>query len=412
MFHHPKNILRICIILLAAGLMFPNAQKAYGQAGIAVEESGAAVSFGRQITFYARIKSALPIQQATLLFRGVHEEFTRVETLQPAADGSVSYVYDASLNLIPPFTDVLYWFQVTLADNQVYTSQPFTFRYEDNRFPWKSINRANVTVYWYAGDDAFGARALEMAGAGMLAMREIIPLSLDDPIRIYIYANPADLQTTLALGGESWVAGHAAPQAGVALVAIAPEANQSEMQTKIPHELTHVMLYRLLREKYDDQPEWLIEGLASMMEQYPNPDYAYALETAGRNGSLIPFESLCDGFPRDSGGAFLAYAQSQSFMNYIRQTYGVSGISRLLNAYSDGLNCSLGATRALGTPLGQLDARWREEALGQNAMQVALRNLFPFMLILALVLIVPLWGLVDVLILRRRRRVAQPNSKP
>jgi hypothetical protein len=65
-----------------------------------------------------------------------------------------------------------------------------------------------------------------------------------------------------------------------------------------------------------------------MVELYPNPDYARALEIAGVNNTLIPFGDLCASFPADSGSAYLAYAQSQSFVTYIRDSFGVSGLTR------------------------------------------------------------------------------------
>jgi hypothetical protein len=298
----------------------------------------------------------------------------------------------------------VFWFQATLSDDKTYTSAPITFPYNDNRFPWRETNRSNVTVHWYAGDDAFGAAALDAAGAGMLAMNEFIPISLTEPINIYIYSNISDLQNTLMLGGEEWVGGHANPELGVVLVAIAPGASQSiEMETTIPHELAHVMLYRSLGNKYFSQPAWLLEGIASMMELYPNPDYAHALEIASDKGSLLAFEDLCVAFPTDAASAYLAYAQSQSFVSYIRETYGTSGLGRLTNSYGDGFPCELGATNALGTPLSQLDSRWRESVLGQNTAGVAARNLSPFILLMILVLVVPIWGAIDVLLQRRKR---------
>jgi hypothetical protein len=334
----------------------------------------------------------------------VNETATRVETVDVASDGSVNFTYDASLNIFPPFSWIVFWYQATLTNDQTYTSVPITFPYNDDRFPWRELSRANVTVHWYAGDDAFGSTALDAAGAGMLAMNELIPISLSDPVDVYIYSNATDLQNTLLLGGEDWVGGQANPKIGVVLVAIAPGESQSiEMQTKIPHEMTHVMLYRSLRDKYDLQPAWLLEGMASMVELYPNPDYANALMIASKNNSLLSFENLCASFPTDAGNAYLAYAQSQSFVTYIRDTYGIAGLTRLTESYSHGFTCELGATNALGTPLSQLDARWRENVLGQNLAGVATRNLSPFILLMVLVLLVPMWGAIDLFRLRKKR---------
>ncbi|MBE0682377.1 MAG: hypothetical protein IH589_10720 [Anaerolineales bacterium] len=403
-----KFVLKLMAILLIAAVLPFNVKQAKGQGGIVVEQPQVAVNFGQSITFQAKVTSPIPIQQISLLFREINEETTRVETLTVGADGFVSFTYDASLNLIPPFSWIVFWFQATLNDNQTYTSDPIRFQYKDDRFPWRDTSRANVNIHWYAGDDAFGAAALDAAGSGMLAINELVPISLNDPIDIYIYSNTTDLQNTLMLGGVDWAGGHANPEIGVVLVAIAPGASQGiEMQTKIPHELAHVMLYRSLGDTYANQPIWLLEGIASMVELYPNPDYARALEIASGDDSLIAFENLCASFPADAGNAFLAYAQSQSFVSYIRDSFGSSGLTRLTNSYSEGFGCELGATNALGTPLSQLDARWRENVLGQNTAGVALRNLLPFLLLLALVLMVPLWGTIDML---RQRRKNGNNS--
>jgi len=389
------------ILLMVLSIPLSGSQ---AQGGITVENATVAVNFGQSITFSAKIKSPLPIKQASLLFRGIHEEVTRVETVQVAEDGSVSFTYDASLNVFPPFGSIVFWFQATLSDDKTYTSSPITFPYYDNRFPWRETTKGNVTVHWYAGDDAFGAAALDAAGAGLLAMSEFISISLTDPVNIYIYSNVPDLQATLTLGGEEWVGGHASPELGVVLVAIAPSPSQSiEMETEIPHELAHVMLYRSLGGKYNTQPAWLVEGIASVVELYPNPDYARALEIASNNDSLLALEDLCIAFPTDAGNAFLAYAQSQSFVSYIRDTYGTTGLGRLTSSYGDGFPCELGSTNALGTPLSQLESRWREDVLGQNTAGVAARNLLPFILLLLLVLVVPIWGAIDMLILRRKR---------
>ena len=399
-----KFVLRLTAILLAVASSSLKAIPAYGQEGIVVENATVAVDYGKTITFQAQIKTPLPIKQASILFRGINEEVTRVETIQVAGDGSTNFTYDASLNVLPPFGLVVFWFQATLTDDQTYTSSPVAFSYNDNRFPWRETSRENITVHWYAGDDAFGAAALDSANAGLASINEVMPASTADPLHIYIYSNVNDLHGTLELGGEEWAGGHADPELGVVLVAIAPGAGQSiEMETEIPHELAHVMMYRALGDGYANQPAWLIEGFASSMELYPNLEYKRALDDASQKNNLLAFNDLCASFPADAANAFLAYAQSQSFVNYLRAAQGNSGITRLMDLYRDGLSCDLGATKAFGASLDQLDRNWRETVLGQNVAGVAARNLIPFILLMGLVLIVPLWGAVDMLLLRRKR---------
>ncbi len=397
--------IRLSILLLIVALTLFKAHPAYGQGGVEVKDANVVVMFGQQITFQAQLVSPLPILQASILFRELNEEVTRVAPLQLGENNTVSFTYDASQNVLPPFSTIIFWYQVMLDDNQTYTSTPIQFRYDDNRFPWRASTSGPLTVHWYEGDDAFGQAALDAAGSSLAAMNDFIPLTLNTPLDVYIYANAGDLQGALQLGGEQWAGGHANPKLGVVMVAIPPGPSQSiQMQTAIPHELAHVMLAHALGAGYDRLPVWLSEGIASSVELYPNPDYDVALKSASQNDSLLRFADLCDSFPPDAARAFLAYAQSQSFTKYLHSAYGTTGLMSLVSAYTDGLSCDLGAKRALSMSLGQLDTRWRESELGQNVTGVALRNLAPFALLMLVILVVPIWGAVDIARQRRRRR--------
>jgi hypothetical protein len=68
-----------------------------------------------------------------------------------------------------------------------------------------------------------------------------------------------------------------------------------------------------------------------------------------------------------------------------------------METYGDGVACEPGATKAIGASLAQLDAGWRESVLGQNAAGVAFRNLLPFIVLMLVVLLVPIWNAIDLL---------------
>jgi hypothetical protein len=177
------------------------------------------------------------------------------------------------------------------------------------------------------------------------------------------------------------------------MLTVTPGIEQSiQMERLIPHELAHVMLYRSVGEGLELLPAWLEEGIASLSELYPNPDYEVALEAASQDNSLMPITDLCDTFPLDASRAYLAYAESQSFVRFIRDTYGTASLHALISAYADGLSCEQGVARTLNTSLGNLDTRWRESVLGQNPMGVFLRNMLPYLGLLGLMLLIPLIG--------------------
>jgi hypothetical protein len=167
------------------------------------------------------------------------------------------------------------------------------------------------------------------------------------------------------------------------------------METLIPHELAHVLLYRSVGDGYASLPVWLSEGIASLAELYPNPDYEQALTVASQNDSLLPIAELCDAFPPDASGAYLAYAESQSFVRYLRDSYGTPALFSLTSAFADGLSCEQGAVRALGTSLANLDTRWRESVLGQNVAGVFLRNMSPYLGLFVFLLLIPVIGFLQ-----------------
>ncbi len=393
------------ILLVMACLVLGFTRTPQTQGALQVTDVQVTYNFGVQITFQARLAAGLPITQASLSFRNVNEQNTRLESLNLDPDGTARFTYDASQNVLPPFATIVFSYQATLANGQIVSSGPFDFIYEDNRFPWQTLGDAPVKVHWYNGDAAFGQAALDAARTGLQSLSQTLPVTSDAPVDVYIYATTDDLQSALSLGGRQWLAGHADPTLGVVMVSVSPGETQTiELQRQIPHELAHVMLYRSVGANFNRLPAWLNEGLASMAELYPNPDYARALQIASRNNSLMPMADLCTSFPPDSARAFLAYAESESFVRYLRATYGNTGLVALIQSYADGLDCDLGATRAVGMPLNQLDARWRENVLGQNVVGATLRDLLPYFLIMGLLLIVPVWGAIGAI------RTARQNA--
>jgi hypothetical protein len=348
--------------------------------------------FGEQINFTARIQSSVPIQNAAVTFRDLNG-IAQTRQLTVNADGTAAYRFDASLNTLPPFSPIVFWFDVALTDGTRAASPTYNFLYADNRFPWQEREEGILRVHWYDGDQEFSGDVLDAARRGLDSARNLISIEARGPIDIYVYGNSYDLQGALTLGGQAWVSGHASPELGVVMISIPPGQNQKiELERQMPHELTHVLLYQSVGPNYNRLPIWLTEGLATMAELYPNPDMDAALAQAAQTNTILPLADLCISFPGDNARAFVAYAEAESFTRFLLDNYGTTGISALTSAYADGLDCEQGARQALGQPLSQLEVRWRESALGENRGGVVTMNLFPYLLVLALILFVPVWG--------------------
>ena len=247
---------------------------------------------------------------------------------------------------------------------------------------------------------------MNAAQAGLESISQIVPLDLTQPIDVYIYANKDDLRGTLALDDETWVAGHADTALGVVTAVITPGTGQiTSMEQRIPHELMHIMTYRNVSAGYNNLPAWLREGAATLAEINPSSYYDIVLTEAAGNNGLIPLRDLCASFPSSDNEAFLAYAESRSFTNYLFSTYGSDGLLRLAHTYADGVDCERGTELAFGITLSKLELDWRASVLGQNTLGGTLGSTAPYLVLLCLILFIPF-----IAILSTTRKKGNPHG--
>ena len=380
--------LMIAFVVMAVAVL-GNAKQARAQGGVVLENVGAPYVFGEQITFIATIKASIPIQNATIIILDEGHDITHTQPLTINADGTTQFVFDARQNMLRPFTFVRWRYEFALTDRTIFQSETFFIRYDDNRFAWQKLESNGLRVFWFQGDSTFAQHAMNAALAGVRGVNEMFPVDLNQPIDIFMYPSQNDLAF---LGAETWTAGHANPAIGVVLVAIEPGLDQSlHMEQRIPHELTHVLLYRHIGAGYYNVPAWLREGLATLAEVNPSVEYDRVLLDASTRNALIAVQDLCASFPPEPDSAFLAYATARSFTTYLRDNFGSSKLIELSRMYADGVTCERGVEIVYGTSFAQLGLGWRESVLGENAWGVALQNMLPYLILCAMVLFIPLF---------------------
>lgn len=347
-------------------------------------------TFGGQITFTYTLPPEQVITQVEVFVqeKGAGNALSGTATI---SEGTAAYIFDLTDQPLRAFSELEYWYRLTPEEAEAYTTPRQTFFYEDNRFTWQSLENGSFRVHWYEGDAAVGQTALNAAQAGLERAQLLLgPVSPPPLTNIYVYASGQELQSALRLGGLSWVAGHADPDLALIMVSLPAGPDQRrETERQIPHELMHILMYQATGEGYAYIPTWFKEGVASANELRANADYYVILTNAVEKDTLIPLINLCENFPKDTN-VYLAYAESDSFVRYLHQQYGASGISALMNAYADGQGCEYGSQAALGGTLSQLERRWQREVLGQEVLLVAFESLLPWLVLLSVVLIAPL----------------------
>lgn len=372
------------------------------QAGIDMNLA-ASVQFGEGVTFTASLASPLQIQNAAIFIHDSTQGITYSQPVTFDANGFSEFRFDIRQNLLRPFTTLLWRYELTLADGSIVQSVTGSVRYDDDRFAWQTLEADPLRVHWYNGDEAFGLAALNAAQAGLQNIRGFFPPDLTQPIDVFLYASDSDLRGALP-GAEAWAAGHADSAAGVVTVTIEPGADQNIlMEQRIPHELMHVLLQRQVGAGYRNIPAWLREGMSVLAEVYPNPDYDRVLTDAASRDALIPMRDLCASFSPEVDSAFLAYAQSRSFVNYLRGQFGADGLLTLVRTYADGVDCERGPERAFGVSLAKLERDWQVNVLGQSNVMSTLGSFAPYLVLLCLVILFPFIGILGSSNKKRKR---------
>ena len=395
------RLMRVIFVCMLIGRSFAPTYRVSAQ--VELVSMSAESEFGEKITFAGKFKGGTLIQDALLFFKIEGDSSTQSGAASIAPGGKINYKHIFAENPIRVFSNIEYWFELTLNNGEKFVSPHAVFVYTDNRFDWHSEETPQFRVHWYQGDTAFAQSLLEVAGLGMSNAKGILPYELNAPIDIYAYASAGEMREAIQSLGAKWAGAHTSPDLNVMLLSLPDGPEQRlEMERQIPHELMHILIFQNIGDAYINVPHWLNEGLGSIAELYPNPDYIILLENALEKDALPPIQSYCNGFPDDASGVFLAYAQSASFTRYLHEQYGSSGLDQLVREYADGVDCERGIEIALGSTLSQLDRKWRQETLGEDIYQTALINLLPWFVILLVILIVPM----SLILTTRSRRPA------
>jgi len=351
------------------------------------EEISLDYEFAERLTLSAAFPRRLKISAVEFFIQPEGEQLTRVYP----ASGDNPNLFTAAIDLqqdpLRAFSMIDYWYQVELNTGEVITSTANTFYLEDNRFDWEKKDQAPFSVHRYAGDELFAREMVDVAQQGLENIQRYLPLVTPEKVDIYAYANAVDMRDSLQLSTSSWIGAHADPDLGVMVISLPSGPDQRlEMERQIPHELMHIMLYYHIGERYLNLPVWLVEGLASIVELYPNPDYAILLSSAVNGDSLLEIQSLCTSFPIDATDAYLAYAQTESFTRYLYDQYGDETMETLVATYGSGVDCERGVEMVFGKNLAGLQAEWYENIFDANRMETGIRNLVPWILLLIVVI--------------------------
>ena len=140
----------------------------------------------------------------------------------------------------------------------------------------------------------------------------------------------------------------------------------SELARVLKHELTHSFVSQMSAGRC---PTWLNEGIAQIEEGRSSASYGHPLAQLFAAGNEIPYNVLEGSFMSFSTiEATAAYAESLATTEYIRDSYGMSEIPRILERLSQGSSTEAALRTTIHSDYRQLHdemTRWLKDKYGE-----------------------------------------------
>lgn len=144
----------------------------------------------------------------------------------------------------------------------------------------------------------------------------------------------------------------------------------------LKHELCHLELHhhiageRLPRWLDEGICQWVTGGLAEIISEGSRS----VLRDAALSNRLISIEGLTQNFPSDGRDLLLAYEESKSIVDYIKEKFGVSGIRGILDQMGRGDDLETAVRKTLLISPDELEKQWRSSISRKNLWPTYLRD--------------------------------------
>lgn len=231
-------------------------------------------------------------------------------------------------------------------------------------------------IHYPAGERYLASRYYGGWFPAVKHLQRVTGLELPGTVRIELHPSHDDLgRRARALGGREppeWVAGLAFARSRIVLLRTDLTGPRVErVDQLLRHELLHVACGPLHGEHGGRRfPLWFEEGLAQLVEGRPAIEGSAMLARARILGSLPSLATFAPSFPRDDGGARLAYASGHEFLRFAcERARFLTGreqalvLRALVARLARGEALAHAIHRECGTPLDVLEREWRSSLL-------------------------------------------------
>jgi hypothetical protein len=352
-------ILAVClfaVLLAPAGLV-------QAESGLRLLDTSAEVNFPASLKLSVSAQSDVNIVDMRLHYQVDRMSFAQVTSeafIEFAPSTEIYEEWELDMRRtggLPPGSAVDYWWTLRDVSGDEIVTEPVRVWIEDDRYDWRSLTHGKVTIYWYAGEEAFAGELMTGAQQTLKRLAEDTGAAPERPVEIYVYASAQDLRGSMIFPQE-WTGGVAFTRHGIIAIGIPPDSLDWGERV-IAHELTHLVIHQITFNPYGDLPTWLDEGLAMYAEGPLQAGYANLLGYNVAEGNLISVRSLSSPFSANAEESALSYAQSYSLVEFLISNYGQEKMFELLATFKRGSGYDEALVKTYGFDMDGLYEKWR-----------------------------------------------------
>jgi hypothetical protein len=331
------------------------------EGAVRVLQNRASFRFSQNLSFSLVAESDQEIKDVALYYRRRSERVTSRVAPQftPGRHVEATFKKDLEPGEIPPGTTFEYYWRLSLADGTQSDTPTQTLLYDDDRFAWQTLQAGNLTLLYYGEGQAPLAQQLAQAAQAALArMQSQVGVTLNSPVRIYIYQNSNDMRGALAARSEGFDERVVTLGVAVSDNTLLLLGSHTGVEQTIAHELSHIVVGLATKNPYSPVPRWLDEGLAMYAEGSLPAENLRAFNDAVAHDRLISVRSL-SGYTGDASQVDLYYGEVYSLVDFMLRTFGRDKMAELLKVFKEGTYPDDALRQVYGLSLDGLDAAWR-----------------------------------------------------
>ena len=359
-----RNIKLFSVVLILLFNLVP-IHTAYAQNPVTFSDTSVVNHFPEEAIFSSRVStSGVEIVSAQFIYSSDGYYSTNSYSkatidIQPGQETNLEYVWDTAGSTVVPWSYITYYWDVVDGNGNHHQSEEMSFRYDDIRFDWQSLEDDNIGVWWHDRSKSFGQGVFDIAVRAIRDQRNVFQVELDYPVRIVIYNTFAEYAAFQGIAHE-WVGGQTYSNYGVTVQIVESNTYQSAwLNSVVPHEISHLYFAQATYNPSVSVPNWLNEGVAQYNEYSNHTREADNVRDAAKRGELIPLSALATGFGSyNEERIYLAYNESWSAVDYLAETYGEESIGALLQAYKKGKTTNDAFLVSIGIDVGTFETEW------------------------------------------------------